>query len=277
MVARHPTPYSPRSPSTSMTMFAPQTPPLHGTSSSTSTIERTLASSPLTSSPLAPPRSSPLDRLSVFKTSLHGRSRPRQPLRRLSDNIDMGNNQTFDPFRKPREDEPVKMLWRERLEQRCRDRVVEKRRKSQDRKRGLEGAADEEMDDEQADDMDDELIRRAIVADARRIQRNQEIAYARDVGSSIDPDMEDVGALERELFEDGEEADTEPSPPLSALDDDIDPGELYEAYLADISEKEMMDSLPPSSPPKLPSSPPISLSDDDFDMDAFDVDWPSEP
>ncbi|KZT51196.1 hypothetical protein CALCODRAFT_488102 [Calocera cornea HHB12733] len=260
-----------------MALFAPQTPPLQGSSSSTSTLQRALASSPLTSSPLAPPRSSPLDRLSVFKTSLHGRPRARQPLRRLSDNIDMGNNPPFDPFRKPREDEPAKMLWRERLEQRCRDRAVEKRRKSQDTRRGLDGAGDQDMEDEEGDDLDDELIRRAIVADARRVQRNQEVAYARDVGSSIDPDMEDVDALERELFGDPQEVDTEPSPPLSAFDDDIDPAELFEAYLADIDETDVRDSLPPSSPPKPPSSPSVSVSEDDFDMDSFDMDFHSEP
>jgi len=260
-----------------MAMFAPQTPPLQGSSSSTSTIQRNLASSPLTSSPLAPPRSSPLDRLSVFKTSLHGRPRARQPLRRLSDNVDMGVSQAFDPFRKPREDEPAKMLWRERLEQRCRDRVAENRRKSRERGRGLDVAADEEMEEDGGDYMDDELIRRAVVSDARRIQRMQEIAYARDVGSSIDPDMEDVDALEREAIGEEQDVELEPSPPLSALDDnDLDPAELYEAYLAELAVPEATDALPPSSPPPKPPSSPPELSDDDFDMDGFDIGTPSE-
>jgi len=188
----------------------------------------------------------------------------------------MSVSQAFDPFRKPREDEPAKILWRERLEQRCRNRVAKERRHARERGRGLDGAGDEDMEEEGRDFEDDELIRRAVISEARRLERIQELAYARDVGSSIDPDMEDVDALEREIVGAAQEEDQEVSPPLSALDDiEADPAELYEAYLADIAEQESIDSLPPSSPPKPLSSPP-AMSEDDFDMDGFELDIPTD-
>ncbi|EJT99177.1 hypothetical protein DACRYDRAFT_23794 [Dacryopinax primogenitus] len=184
----------------------------------------------------------------------------------------MGANLAFDPFRKARDDEPVKLLWRERLEQRCKDRVANDRRKSRDRERGLDTAADQDMEESEIDFLDDELIRRAVVADARRKQRDLELVYARDVGSSIDPDMEDVDALEREILAAAQEPDSEPSPPSSVLmDDDGDPGDLFDAYLAQLTEEERTSSLPPSSPPTIPSSPP-PLSDD-FDMDDWDTEF----
>ncbi|OBZ77773.1 hypothetical protein A0H81_02382 [Grifola frondosa] len=58
------------------------------------------------------------------------------------------------------------------------------------------------MDDEDEDDdaiINDELFRRIIANTRRKEQHGYRLSYAYDVGSSFDPDMEDVNEWETDL------------------------------------------------------------------------------
>ncbi|KAF8908525.1 hypothetical protein CPB84DRAFT_1843423 [Gymnopilus junonius] len=100
-----------------------------------------------------------------------------------------------------------KAFLRDRLKARCIERAVKAREKAIHGKRSLslnrpssddyQMEEDEEEDDE--DIMQDELFRR-IMADATRKQKHAyRVSYALDVGSSFDPDLEDISSWEHEL------------------------------------------------------------------------------
>jgi len=79
-----------------------------------------------------------------------------------------------------------------------------------------------------------------ILADRRKESYNARLMYELEVGSSVDPDMEDIDSLERELGAVGKPGDTS-SQPLTAgfgipddllLEDDEERlAELYQQYL----------------------------------------------
>ncbi|KAF9558560.1 hypothetical protein CPC08DRAFT_751378 [Agrocybe pediades] len=103
-----------------------------------------------------------------------------------------------------------KTLLRDRLKARCLERAVKAREKAVKGRRGTTGSEanlnsdDVEMEVEEEEEgdediMQDELFRR-IVANANRKQTHSyRVSYALEVGSSFDPDLEDVDRWEQEL------------------------------------------------------------------------------
>jgi len=102
---------------------------------------------------------------------------------------------------------PQKTFLRERFRARCFERAARAKEKAVSVKRYASEASsdgfDEAMDDEDEEDdddiMQDELFSR-IMANASSKQRHSyRVSYAHDVGSSFDPDLEDIDEWEREL------------------------------------------------------------------------------
>jgi len=60
---------------------------------------------------------------------------------------------------------------------------------------------DEDEDEDEESVMQDELFRRIIVNAAHKKDHAYRLSYSHDVGSSFDPDMEDVSRWESELQE----------------------------------------------------------------------------
>jgi len=118
---------------------------------------------------------------------------------------------------------PRSALLRDRLRQRCASRAQEARTKRVERERRRNGLSSDgedmsmESDEEDDDDvLNDELFRR-IIASAKHKQRHSyRLSFQDEVGSSLDPDMEDIAELERALQEGGPLSD----PPPSDLDEE---------------------------------------------------------
>ncbi|OAX39943.1 hypothetical protein K503DRAFT_738519 [Rhizopogon vinicolor AM-OR11-026] len=156
---------------------------------------------PLTSSPLASPKSSPViaaqaRRQAQYKTRETSSSRTpftlSQPL--------------FAQSSGKTPEDAQKSLLRERFRARCLERAQKER---QEKVKGRRTASssdvffDSEMDcDEDEDEdsvMQDELFRRIIANAAHKKNHSYRLSYSQDVGSSFDPDMEDVSLWESEL------------------------------------------------------------------------------
>jgi hypothetical protein len=118
-------------------------------------------------------------------------------------------------------EEPQKAFLRERFKARCFARAKKDREKARRRTRrasvgsisggSSDGDGDFEMEDEDEDAekeeededaaMQDELFRRIMANLSRKQRHTYRLSYAHDVGSSVDPDMEDIGRWEAELRE----------------------------------------------------------------------------
>ncbi|KDQ11008.1 hypothetical protein BOTBODRAFT_35762 [Botryobasidium botryosum FD-172 SS1] len=136
--------------------------------------------------------------------------------------------------------EGPQLLWRERFLAKCVKRMSMDRQKQREARRmGTSAAypgssdigsseADMDMDmEEDENEVDDELYRRVINSENLRKKRMHEYSYQHDVGSSIDPDMDDVAALEEEFVR-SNPAGNEYDP----LEDEAEMAAEYEAYLA---------------------------------------------
>ncbi|GBE89013.1 hypothetical protein SCP_1500150 [Sparassis crispa] len=171
---------------------------------------------PLRSSPLAssspPPegRSPPLmvtqaRRRSQYKAQLPSspttiRTRKSEP-RRAS----LGGSQRAEAV-VPTEEAPRKAFLRERFRQRCIERAQKDRERKIRGKRYMSDlssdGADECMDEDDEDEeaiMDDELFRRIMSSANRKQQHSYRLSYSYDVGSSFDPDLEDLDEWEAQL------------------------------------------------------------------------------
>jgi len=119
---------------------------------------------------------------------------------------------------------------RDRLRQRCAHRAqrAHTKRVQRDRRRnGLSSSDGEEMDVESDDDeenevelgLNDELFHRIIDSAKHKHRYSYRLSFQNDVGSSIDPDMDDVAEWERNL-QDGSLCREEPDLPLSEFDEE---------------------------------------------------------
>ncbi|THH16606.1 hypothetical protein EW146_g4067 [Bondarzewia mesenterica] len=112
------------------------------------------------------------------------------------------------------EEPPRNVLLRERFKARCLERAIKAREAKVKHGRAgctsgpsSDGDFDDgmDMDDDEDDDDDDdfmlndELFRRIMASANRKRQHQYRVSYQLDVGSSFDPDMEDVGEWERQL------------------------------------------------------------------------------
>lgn len=114
--------------------------------------------------------------------------------------------------------DPTKSFLRERFQARCREHAKKARQRAVSERRGSIGSSDtgfffdDEMDcdEEETDEdvMQDELFRRIVQSANHRSRHAYRLSYSLEVGSSFDPDLEDVSAWESELR-------TEPLPSTS--------------------------------------------------------------
>ncbi|KAK0210212.1 hypothetical protein DFS33DRAFT_269231 [Desarmillaria ectypa] len=176
--------------------------------------------SPLASqltSPLSPTFSSPLSaaqarRKSQYKTMTPSSGTPPAskifPRRTVSLSAPLFGNVASTPGQSQKE------LLRQRFQARCFQRAAEARESAVKRKRhvGRDDVFDDAMDDdkEETDDevLKDEFFKRIVEHANRRTRHAYKLSYADEVGSSLDPDLEDLGAWEAEL----QEAEPQSSP-----------------------------------------------------------------
>lgn len=137
----------------------------------------------------------------------------------------------------------VENNFRDRLRQRCAHRAQRahtKRVERERRRRGLSSSDGEEMDVESDDEeneeefgLNDELFRRIMDSAKYKQRYSYRLSFQNDVGSSIDPDMEDVAEWERNL-QDGPLSREEPYLPPSEFDEEEIAERAAEAEEADL-------------------------------------------
>ncbi|PPQ78246.1 hypothetical protein CVT25_011705 [Psilocybe cyanescens] len=104
------------------------------------------------------------------------------------------------------ETDPQKSFLRGRLQARCLERASKAREKAVLKTRQASfgpSSDDQAMDDDDGEDdddiMQDELFRRIVANASRKQTHSYRLSYAQEVGSSFDPDIEDVSSWEAEL------------------------------------------------------------------------------
>ncbi|KAF8882517.1 hypothetical protein CPB84DRAFT_1750888 [Gymnopilus junonius] len=226
-------------------LYFPQTP---------STSRFPLQYKPLNSSPLvdSPGKSSPIVAAQARRKSQYKAQVPVTPLfPRSSSSSRTATQRNFSLNRSPgpnrllgsAEANPQKALARDRLT-RYLEKVGKAREKNVCGRRFL-GAkmSDDDVfamdDDEEEDDediMQDELFRRIMANTNRKQKHAYNISYAIEVGSSFDPDLEDVSTWERELV-DAEAHATASNTAMQPEEDILTPDELDEQELQEYAEE----------------------------------------
>ncbi|TFK41785.1 hypothetical protein BDQ12DRAFT_720597 [Crucibulum laeve] len=102
-----------------------------------------------------------------------------------------------------------KIFLREKFKARCFERAAKARAKAVRGRRymgtseassdGFDDAMDEDDEEDDDDIMQDELFRRIMANTNRKDKHSYKVSYAQEVGSSFDPDMEDINSWEEEL------------------------------------------------------------------------------
>ncbi|KAJ3576707.1 hypothetical protein NP233_g250 [Leucocoprinus birnbaumii] len=148
-------------------------------------------------------------------------------------------------------EDPQKSFLRERIKAKCieraqkaRERAVKKRRYTGYSDRSSDGfdIDDAQMDDEDDRDeddddvMSDELFRRIMTQVNHRTEHSYRLSYALEVGSSFDPDMEDVTEWENEI-QGPTDSGSEPSIQLEWDDEEL------EAYAEECARQAALDGL----------------------------------
>ncbi|KAK0480342.1 hypothetical protein IW261DRAFT_1477445 [Armillaria novae-zelandiae] len=166
-------------------------------------------SSPLASqstSPLSPTFSSPLFAAQARRKSQYKTIMPSPPTskkfsrRTLSVSAPLFKSDVSSP------EQSQKEFLRQRFQTRCFQRAAKARECAVKRKRHADSDVfDDAMDDDKEETEDevlkDEFFQRIVDHANRRTQHAYKLSYADEVGSSLDPDMEDLGAWEAELHE----------------------------------------------------------------------------
>ncbi|TFY56129.1 hypothetical protein EVG20_g9049 [Dentipellis fragilis] len=163
------------------------------------------------------------------------------------------------------DDEPPRNKFlRERFKARCLERAQKARdaRVRKSRRWDLSSEGDMDMEDADADgaESDDEfvlndepcrvvsaqLFRRIMASASRQRTHAYRVSYQQDVGSSIDPDMEDISEWERELRGPEPSSSTTPKPVVDLDEADL-PDELDDTAAAELAayaeECELWDEL----------------------------------
>ncbi|KAF9458368.1 hypothetical protein BDZ94DRAFT_106062 [Collybia nuda] len=171
---------------------------------------------PLNSSPLASP-SSPKSPIVVAQARRRSQYKARTPSTPVASSSNILSARTIgssggsvfysgSATSTPVQD-PQKSFLREKFKAKCFARAAKAREKAIRGRRydlssdGFDDAMDDEDEEDDGDDsiMDDELFRRIMSNVSRNTRHSYRVSYALDVGSSFDPDIEDVNEWEREL------------------------------------------------------------------------------
>ncbi|CAA7268610.1 unnamed protein product [Cyclocybe aegerita] len=176
--------------------------------STPSTLRNPLQYRPLNSSPLAesPGKSSPVAAAQARRRSQYKAHAPTTPSQSRTSTGSRNGDRRVDlaSYSGGSEEDSQKAFLRGRFKARCFERAVKARDKAISKKRHSEPSSDDySMDaDEEEDDetiMQDELFRRIMANASRKVRHEYRLSYAQEVGSSFDPDMEDINSWEREL------------------------------------------------------------------------------
>ncbi|KAN0136836.1 hypothetical protein V8E53_005277 [Lactarius tabidus] len=127
-------------------------------------------------------------------------------------------------------DNPRDSLLRGRLKERCARRAQQARTKRVEMERRKSALSsdceDVDMDSDEEDNEDtalnDELFRRIIASASQKHRYSYRLSFQNEVGSSIDPDLEDIAAWERSLQD----------PPV-VYESDLPPSEFDEEEIAE--------------------------------------------
>ncbi|KAK0233867.1 hypothetical protein IW262DRAFT_1452422 [Armillaria fumosa] len=168
-----------------------------------------LKSSPLDSqstSPLSPTFSSPLSaaqarRKSQYKAIMPSPSTPKRfPRRTVNISAPLFESDASTP------EQSQKEFLRQRFKTRCFQRAAKARECAVKRKRHADSddvfdTMDDDKEETEDEVLKDEFFQRIVEHANRRTQHAYKLSYANEVGSSLDPDMEDLGAWEAELHD----------------------------------------------------------------------------
>jgi len=137
----------------------------------------------------------------------------------------------------PHEESTHEVFLRDRMKAKCVEKLSKDRAKARLKKYGdahqgssSDGdlSSDMEMEDEGIDELDDPMLQRVMAAETRRERHRQQYLFERQVGSSFDPDIEDMDAWETysddedvpdDVFDDAHEFE------LADYEEHIDPPE----------------------------------------------------
>ncbi|KAG1726399.1 hypothetical protein EDB19DRAFT_1752569 [Suillus lakei] len=190
---------------------------------------------PLASSPLASPKSSPVLAAQARRQAQY-KARVTSSSRSASTQLPCAQAGSKTP------ENPQKTFLRDRFKARCLERAQKQRHDKVQKQRTHSSSDvffDSEMDcDEDEDDefvMQDELFRRIIANTAHKKNHSYRVSYSYDVGSSFDPDMEDVNRWESELQE-------MPPDSYSVTPEDLEQEEI-EAYAAEYANFQELSDL----------------------------------
>ncbi|KAI6038346.1 hypothetical protein EDC04DRAFT_1991416 [Pisolithus marmoratus] len=167
--------------------------------------------------------------------------------------------------------DPAKSFLRERFQARCREHTRKARQRAVSDRRGSISSSDagfcfsDEMDcdeeETEEDVMQDELFRRIVQNANHRSRHAYRLSYSLEVGSSFDPDLEDVSAWESELR-------TEPPPPPTSTSGASIPNSTTSSRVMSTSSL----PLPLPATPARPSSvhaPQLTNDDPDEELIAY--------
>jgi len=125
-------------------------------------------------------------------------------------------------------DNPHASLLRGRLKERCARRAQQARTKRVEMERRKSALSsdceDVDMDSDEENDEDmalnDELFRRIIASASQKHRYSYRLSFQNEVGSSIDPDLEDIASWERSLQGEGSPVVYESDLPPSEFDEE---------------------------------------------------------
>ncbi|KAL0570942.1 hypothetical protein V5O48_011026 [Marasmius crinis-equi] len=164
-------------------------------------------------------------------------------------------------------------ILREKFRSTCLERAKDARKKIVKSKRRMEPMSSSDgfdadtsmaMDDENAsedeDDFDDEVLRRVMLNDNRKLKHRYRLSYYASCGDSFDPDLEDPEEWESELQADPDSSSqSEPIEPLSP--EELEAAEL-EAYAEEWERHAALAEFE-----DIPADRLFGLNDDELDFD----------
>ncbi|KAG8769062.1 hypothetical protein FRC15_004798 [Serendipita sp. 397] len=231
----------------------------------------------------SPPMSSPTDstrRFAQYKPRISGTSiAPSHHRRSTSSSSQLASSgglsakdlQKQQGFQFQTAEPPQRALWRDKLRLQVEKRAKRDRERMYERGRSEEasseggGEGDIDMEDENMDDLDDELYRRIMLEERRKLYHQSKINYEQQFGDSDDVHMGDVDALEEEFTAPlGPDTLSQLAPPL--LEDEEKVAQLYEAYMEELQTQEQNTVF------ERQSSPTKTHQSDEFDDEFDDID-----
>ncbi|KAK0495211.1 hypothetical protein EDD18DRAFT_1171263 [Armillaria luteobubalina] len=169
---------------------------------------RPLKSSPLanqSTSPLSPAFSSPLSAAQARRKSQYKSIMPSPPTSKRFSRRTISIPALLFGSDASTPEQSQKEFLRQRFQTRCFQRAAKARECAVKRKRHADSddvfddAMDDDKEETEDDVLKDEFFLRIVEHANRRTQHAYKLSYADEVGSSLDPDMEDLGAWEAEL------------------------------------------------------------------------------